>query len=113
MERKTISALPPQRETQFEPEPGIENEHYEHILNVIRHGLCTFEESPKTCSKLNEEDLRNLLLANLNGHYEGDASGETFRNTGRTDIRIMARDRAAFCGRVQNLAWSIRISIDR
>ena len=96
MERRSVVSLPSAPDEPFEPEPGIENEHYEHILNVLRHGLRTFEESPKTCSKLNEEDLRNLLLANLNGHYERDASGETFRKTGRTDIRIVARDRAAF-----------------
>lgn len=96
MERRFITPLPSPPGRPFEPEPGIENEQYEHILNVTRHGLRTFEETPQTCSKLNEEDLRNLLLANLNSHYEGDASGETFRNKGRTDIRIGARDRTAF-----------------
>jgi hypothetical protein len=32
----------------------------------------------------------------LNIYYKGDASGETFRSSGKTDIRILADDRAAF-----------------
>ena len=56
----------------------------------------TFETTPKTYSVHGEEELRDILLANLNGHYQGDASGETFRRSGKTDIRIEADDRAAF-----------------
>ena len=96
MDRKLKTPLPSSSEEAFEPEPGIEEEQFEHILNVTRHGLRTFEETSQTCLKLNEDDLRNLLLANLNSHYEGDASGETFRNKGRMDIRIGARDHTAF-----------------
>jgi hypothetical protein len=36
------------------------------------------------------------MLAHLNGHYEGMATGETFRKSGKTDIRIEDQDRAAF-----------------
>jgi len=32
----------------------------------------------------------------LNGHYEGVATGETFRKSGKTDIRIEDSNRAAF-----------------
>ena len=35
-------------------------------------------------------------MANLNSIYKGDATGETFRGSGKTDIRIEAEDRAAF-----------------
>lgn len=49
-----------------------------------------------TYSVHDEEGLRNILLAHLNGHYEGDATGETFRGKGKTDIRIEADNRAAF-----------------
>ena len=94
--RKRPSSLPPVPDHSFQPEPGISDHDYEHILSVIRHGLRTFETTPETCSRLNEEDLRNLLLASLNTHYEGRATSETFRNRGRTDIRIEDDDRAAF-----------------
>jgi len=35
-------------------------------------------------------------LAHLNGYYKGSATGETFRQSGKTDIRIEAESRVAF-----------------
>lgn len=80
------------------PEPGISNEIYNHILEVIRHEGRTFEATPKTYSVHDEEELRDIIIAHLNGHYRGDATGETFRKHGKTDIRIEDKDRAAFVG---------------
>jgi hypothetical protein len=94
--RKLVRPLPPVQSGSYEPEYGIEDETCEHILAVIRHEIATFEVTPATYSSLGEEDLRNILLAHLNGHYEGDATGETFRKSGKTDIRIEAESRAAF-----------------
>ena len=42
------------------------------------------------------EDLRNIILAHLNGHLKGMAAGEVFRKKGKTDIRIEYDDRSAF-----------------
>jgi hypothetical protein len=78
------------------PEPGIPDEEYEYILNILRHVGCTFEATPATYRVHDEEELRDILLANLNSHYLGDATGETFRKQGRTDIRIEAASRSAF-----------------
>lgn len=69
---------------------------YEHILGVIRHEGATFETTRETYINLGEEDLRNIILAHLNGHYEGDAKGEAFRGTGKTDVTIERENRAAF-----------------
>jgi hypothetical protein len=63
---------------------------------VIRHEGRTFETTPKTYAVHDEEELRDILLAHLNGHYQGDASAETFRRSGKTDIRIEDNSRAAF-----------------
>ncbi len=98
LKRKIVRPLPTVSAGSFEPEYGIEDATYEHILNVIRHEIATFESTPVTYANLGEEDLRNILLAHLNGHYEGDATGETFRHRGKTDIRIEADNRAAFVG---------------
>jgi hypothetical protein len=96
IKRKLIKPLPP---TPTMPrEPGIRDDDYEHILNVIRHEGRSFEATPGTFSKHDEEELRDIILAHLNGHYEGDASGETFRRSGKTDIRIELDNRAAFVG---------------
>ena len=94
--RRMVRPLPRAPESGFEPEPGIDDETFEHILSVIRHELRTFETTPNTYKCMSEEDLRNILLAHLNGHYLGDATGETFRKNGKTDIRIEDQNRAAF-----------------
>ena len=58
----------------------------------------TFETTPTTFAIHDEEELRDILLAHLNGHFMGGATGETFRKKGKTDIRIEAQDRSAFIG---------------
>jgi len=94
--RKLVRPIPPPPKSGYQPEPGISDEDYAHILSVIRHEGRTFETTPKTYSVHDEEELRDILLAHLNGHYQGEASGETFRRNGKTDIRIEDNNRAAF-----------------
>ncbi|MCP9470415.1 MAG: hypothetical protein NNA31_10505 [Nitrospira sp.] len=94
--RKLVRPLPPPPKSGYQPEPGIADEDYAHILSVIRHEGRTFETTPKTYAVHDEEELRDILLAHLNGHYQGDASAETFRRGGKTDIRIEDNNRAAF-----------------
>ena len=94
--RKLVRPLPPPPKSGYKPEPGITEEDYAHILSVIRHEGRTFETTPKTFSVHDEEALRDILLAHLNGHYQGEATGEAFRRSGKTDIRIEDDNRAAF-----------------
>jgi len=89
---------------QTREEYGIADEVYEHILQVIRHEGRSFESIPKTLSVHGEEELRDFIVAHLNTHYEGDATGETFRVHGKTDIRIEFENRAAFVGECK--VWS-------
>lgn len=104
MKRRIVRPLPPAPARGFAPEPGISDADYQHILKVIRHEGRTFEGAANTFVKLEEEELRDILLAHLNGHYEGDATGETFRKNGKTDIRIEDQSRAAFVGECK--IWS-------
>ena len=90
--------LPVPPKTGLAPEPGLTDETYEHILHFIRHQGRTFETTPATYAVHDEEDLRNIILAQLNGHFEGDAVGEVFRERGKTDICIEQDNRAAFIG---------------
>lgn len=94
IKRKLVKPLPTRQA--LPPEPGVSKEEYDFILNVIRHAGRTFEAAPRTFAKHDEEELRDILLAHLNGHYQGDATGETFRKSGKTDIRIEDSSRAAF-----------------
>lgn len=75
---------------------GITDADYRDILQSIKHTGSTYERTPASYKSLHEEDLRNTLLAALNATYKGDATGETFRNAGKTDICIERENRAAF-----------------
>ena len=96
--------LPVPPKTGLAPEPGITDETYEHILRFIRHQGRTFERTPATFAVHGEEDLRNIILAQLNGYFEGEAAGEAFRRRGKTDICIEQDNRAAFIGECK--LWS-------
>ena len=98
IEVRRPSALPVPPRTGLTPEPGIAVETYERILHFIRHQGRTFERTPGTYALHDEEGLRNIILAQLNGHFEGAAIGEVFRGSGKTDICIETDTRAAFVG---------------
>jgi hypothetical protein len=87
-ERRT--STPGQREY------GMSDAQYSDILSIVRHQCRTFEQTPTTFASLDEEDLRNIVCSSLNAVYKGDATGETFRRSGKTDIRIEAENRATF-----------------
>ena len=75
---------------------AISDTDYKDILVTVKHTGSTYERTPASYKELHEEDLRNTLLAALNATYKGDATGETFRNKGKTDICIERENRAAF-----------------
>jgi len=96
LERKVIKPLPPIPKDGYVPEYGIADSDYELILDIIRHEGRTYETTPKTYEAFGETNYRDMLLAHLNGHFRGSATGETFRGKGKTDIRIEFENRAAF-----------------
>lgn len=75
---------------------GIEATNYREILAVLKDAGSTMERTPNSYRSMGEEDLRNVLLASLNSSFKGAATGEAFRNNGKTDICIEAENRAAF-----------------
>lgn len=75
---------------------SISDANYADILATIKHMGSTYERTPGSYAAMKEEDLRNTLLAALNGTYLGGAVGEAFRNSGKTDICIEEKNRAAF-----------------
>ena len=58
------------------------------IINFIDNQGRQFEKTPLTYKSLKEEDLRNIILVNLNNLFEGKATGESFSNIGKTDIYL-------------------------
>jgi hypothetical protein len=69
---------------------------YQDVLNVVRAWATSLERTPTTAAKLDEEELRDLLLGTLNGYWEGAAGGELFNGSGKTDILIREADRNVF-----------------
>ena len=55
-----------------------------------------FERTPLTFSKLEEEELRNVILSHLNGVFDGNAVGEAFSKRGKTDIYLPINKGAVF-----------------
>lgn len=80
----------------FVPEPTLDMKEYEHILSVISNMVVVMERSPRAFSGMSEEDLRQHFLVQLNGQYEGQASGETFNFEGKTDILIRVEGKNVF-----------------
>lgn len=71
-----------------EQKPSLTLDEYERILQIITNMATVMERSPEAFWGLNEEHLRQHFLVQLNGQFGGDATGETFNFTGKTDILI-------------------------
>ncbi len=83
---------------EVDPEYGISNEDFTNIINII-HSVCSsMEATARTFNKIEEEELRDFIVATLSTHYGKLVSGETFRKNGKTDIIIMFDNKAAFIG---------------
>lgn len=97
--RRKIAPQPPQASTApYKPEPVLPTKDYEHILSVLENMVGVMEQSPGAFSKMDEESLRTHFLVQLNGQYEGNATGETFNYEGKTDILIKDKGRNIFVG---------------
>lgn len=74
----------------------IAQKDYEDILDVIR-GMGTSMETNRAAERQDEEGLRDILLAGLSSSIKGgNAGGELFRKSGKTDISIIFDNKAAF-----------------
>ncbi len=84
--KEKIRVLMPESKKRIEPE--LQQDTVNKIVDVIRNHCRQFEITPKGFSKLNEEELRDVILANLNSHFEPLATGETFVKLGKTDLHL-------------------------
>ena len=96
VKRRIAPQLPPASTQPYRPEPALGMDDYEHILSVLSNMVAVMERSPKAFTGMGEEDLRTHFLVHLNGHYEGQATSETFNYEGKTDILIRADGRNIF-----------------
>lgn len=94
--RKPPVARAPSPSPTFRPEPTLDTKEYEHILSVVTNMVAVMERSPRAFRGMKEEDLRQHFLVQLNGQYEGQATGETFNFEGKTDILIRVEGKNIF-----------------
>lgn len=94
--RKIRPKLPDPSTPQNKIEIILAEADYEHILEVIDNMAKVMERSPSAFTTMDEESLRWHFLVQLNGHYEGQAIGETFNYEGKTDILIRSEGKNIF-----------------
>ena len=96
--RKTvIPSLPPSKSGPLATQdPTIEMSVYEEILETLASMSVVMERSPSAFANSDEEALRTQFLIPLNNSFKGDATGETFNMSGKTDILIKHKDRVLF-----------------
>lgn len=80
----------------YAPEPILDQREFEHILDVIKSMVLVIERNPASFASLREEAIRDHFLLQINGHYDGSATGETFNASGKTDILIRVDNRNVF-----------------
>lgn len=86
--KKKISVKPIKTESEFLPDPTLDDTTYNDILKIINDMGKEFERKPSVYSDKGEEDLRDHFLMLLEPHFDGSATGETFNKTGKTDILL-------------------------
>lgn len=95
--RRTRPTKRPVVETgEYKPEPVLDEKEYQHILEILRSMSLVIERNPSSFASLDEESIRDHFLLQLNGHYEGGATGETFNASGKTDILIREDNKNVF-----------------
>ena len=71
----------------FTPEPTLDSETYDNILQIIWDAGVEMERHPSIYRDKDEETLRDHLLMVLAPHFDS-TTGETFNKAGKTDILI-------------------------
>lgn len=96
--RKVVVQPPRPAGKRVTPEATLAIREYDDILAALGDMAKVMERSPRAFGKMGEEDLRWVLLVALNSVYEGQATGETFNFTGKTDVLIRHENRNVFIG---------------
>jgi len=84
--KKQILINPPK--PKISTNPKIDPKILEAIMDILIKGGHTFESTPETFLKLDEPDLRNILISFLNGNFEIRAVAEAFNKLGKSDISL-------------------------
>lgn len=71
---------------------------YDKILRTIHTTGQMFQKYPNTYKKFGEEELRDVIVNNLQSNVSGSITGESFNNQGKTDILVREGVKNIFIG---------------
>ncbi len=97
-QEEQFTRIAQEKEKLIRQERTVENaeqmqlDEYEKILKIIESMAKVIGRNPDAFQNLKEEHIRNHFLVQLNGHYPGNATGETFNYRGKTDILLRKND---------------------
>lgn len=94
LQKKQVRFDKPQQTSEESPR-GISDCDYQNIIDIIDDCGALMERTPKSFAALDEEFLRDHILTILGTHYD-NATGETFRKKGKTDICVPFEDHVAY-----------------
>jgi hypothetical protein len=93
----------PEKPKQLVPKPVqvdgsyvLDEGDYQSVLKICESMSLVMERSPTVFENAEEEHIRVHYLVQLNGQYQGKATGETFNNIGKTDILIRHENKNVF-----------------
>lgn len=99
------------------PAPALTSERFERAVATIQRTGIMLERSPSTTRKMNEGDLRNLILLLLNDkfEFEGFVGAEVFNSSGRSDILVRVAETNVLVGecKFHNGPKSVHTTLDQ
>jgi hypothetical protein len=101
VERKSIRPAQtgtPGAARSVDTDPALAQGIYNDVVQTIEQMTRAMELMPTTALKLDEEEIRNLILFVLNANYRGAVAGEVFNGEGKTDILLRWDGANAFIG---------------
>lgn len=93
---KKIVSKPSATTTNPNPDPTLELDTYEEIVQTIHDLGKSIERMPSKYEGKTEENLRDYFLINLEPRFQGSATGETFNKKGKTDILLRYKNTNVF-----------------
>ncbi len=97
--RKDRPHAPPAHEIDITRQHFISSQDFDNILEIIRDTGHIFEKTPGIFNIHTAEELRNILVSNLNTHFASKANEELFHNQGKTHFQIKKMNKEVFLGK--------------
>ncbi|NDV21706.1 hypothetical protein [Desulfovibrio sp. JC022] len=79
--------------------PVISDEDFIKAIRVLRHTGSSFERTPAIYSVHNDQDLRNILVSNLNTHFAGENNKDIFKRVGVNGFTVSVTEQQALIGK--------------